>query len=247
VSSPTAFVTGASRGIGLAFATRFAAAGWRVHAASRTLTPALRELAARHPAAVHHHALDLTDFDAVDALAAALDEPIDLLLSNAALTGGPLGEFGHTDYARWELAHRANAMAPLKLMEAFAPHVGRSGRKLMLCVSSRLGANPFFGYLGYFASKSALNQVVKQVSIALRPQGITVVAAHPGWVQTEGTAGMGQAPLTPDDAARLLMAVIDGLDITHTGSFLEPDGSTLPLVTQQTEVKFYSKPLTAQR
>lgn len=243
----TVLVTGASRGIGLAFATRHAQAGWRVHACARTHTPGLAELQARHPDTVLLHALDVTDFSAVDALSAALPEPIDLLLNNAALTGGPLGEFGHTDYARWEQAHRANAMAPLKLMEAFAPQVARSARRLMFCVSSRLGANPFFGYLGYFASKSALNQVVKQVSLALLPQGITVVAAHPGWVQTEGTSGMGQAPLTPDDAARLLMAVIDGLDIGQTGRFFEPDGSTLPLVTQQTEVKFYSKPLTALR
>ena len=241
-------ITGASRGIGLAFAKRYVERGWDVIACSRTESPALTALGAAFPGALRFEQLDISDFAAIERLAASTaGTPIDVLLNNAALTGGALGEFGNTDYAQWEAAFRTNCLAPMKMMEAFESHVGLSEKRVMFCISSRIGANPFYGYSGYFVSKSALNQVVKQVSLALRPKGITVAAAHPGWVQTDGTSDMGKAPLTPDMAAGLLVKVIEELSLDKTGSFFDPDGSTLPIVTQQTEVKFYSKPLTATR
>jgi len=204
------------------------------------------ELTSRADGRLQMETLDIADFSSIEALAGRLsNQPIDVLINNAALTGGPLGSFGHANYARWNEAFRVNAMAPMKMMECFADAVAASGRKVIFNLSIRIGANPFFGYLEYFSSKSALNMVVKQASIALEPHGVIVVAAHPGWVGTEATASQGQAPLTPDAAAALLTKVIDGLTIQQTGSFLDPDGSTLPLVTQQHEIKFYSKPRTA--
>jgi len=245
---PQVLITGASRGIGLAFAKNYVEQGWDVIACARTRTPALSALVVAYPDAMRFEQLDVSDFAAIDRLAAAtVATPIDVLLNNAALTGGALGEFGKTDYAQWEAAFRTNCLAPMKMMEAFESHVAQSEKKVMFCISSRIGANPFFGYSGYFVSKSALNQAVKQASLALRPKGITVAAAHPGWVQTDGTSDMGKAPLTPDMAATLLVKVIEELSIDKTGSFFDPDGTTLPIVTQQTEVKFYSKPLSATR
>lgn len=243
----TALITGGNRGLGLALVAHCLDRGWQVIACARDPAAAsLVELEARSAGRLERAALDIGDFGAIDSLARRLDgRPIDILINNAALTGGPLGEFGRVDYERWAEAFRINAMAPMRMMECFADHVAASGRKVIFNLSSRIGANPFYGYVEYFSSKTALNQVVKQASIALAPRGVIVVAAHPGWVGTEATATQGQAPLTPADAAALLVKVIDGLTLEQTGRFFDPDGSTLPIVTQQHEIKFYSKPRTA--
>ncbi len=246
---PTILITGASRGLGLAFVEAYAARGWRTIAAVRSEAEGrLAELVADPALSVETVPLDLADFETIDALGWRLrGVAIDFLISNAAMTGGPLGVFGETDYARFEQCLRVNTMAPFKLAEVLAANVAMSERKVMFFIGSRLGAHPFFGYSGYVISKTAMNQVAKQVSLALEAQGVTVAACHPGWVGTEATAEHGLAPLTPSMSADMLMKVIDRLTIADTGRFFDPDGSELPLITQQTEQKFYGKPKGAVR
>ena len=74
----------------------------------------------------------------------------------------------------------------------------------------------------------------------MRERGVISVALHPGWVQNDisGT----RAILTPDESAAMLAKVIAGLTIAYTGKFFEPDGSELPLITQQFADKPYSMP-----
>lgn len=246
---PTVLITGASRGLGLAFAEAYAQRGWRTIAAVRaTPNGRLAEMIADPALNVEFVPLDLADFDTIDAMGWQLrGVPIDFFISNAALTGGPLGVFGETDYARFEECLRINTMAPFKLAEVLAANVAMSDRKVMFFIGSRLGAHPFFGYSGYVISKTGMNQVAKQVSLALEPQGVTVAACHPGWVGTEATAEHGLAPLTPAMSAEMLIKVIDRLTIADTGRFFDPDGTELPLITQQTEQKFYGKPKGAVR
>ena len=243
---PTALVTGANRGLGLAFAAACLARGFDVVACARNPdADSLLDLASGAAGRLDRVPLDLGDFASIEALAARLaGRPIDVLVNNAALTGGPVGEFGRTDYARWAEAFRLNAMAPMRMMERLADNVAASGRKVIFNVSSRIGPRTSYGYVEYRSSKSALNAVVQQVSMALAPRGIIVVAAHPGWVGTEATAAMGAAPLTPAESAAMLMKIIDGLTLEDTGRFFEPDGTTLPIVTHQREPKFYSLPRT---
>jgi NAD(P)-dependent dehydrogenase (short-subunit alcohol dehydrogenase family) len=246
---PTVLITGANRGLGLAFAQAYAMRGWRIIAAIRgPLEGPLADLVAAHPDTMEAVPLDLGDFATIDALGARLHGvAIDFLIGNAALTGGPLGVFGQTDYDRFAQCLKINTMAPFRLAEVLAANVAASDRRVMFFIGSRLGAHPFFGYSGYIVSKTALNQVVKQAAMALAPQGITVATCHPGWVGTEATAEHGLAPLTPAMSAQMLMAIIDDLTIADTGTFFDPDGSTLPLVTQQTEQRFYGKPKGATR
>ncbi len=235
-------ITGANRGIGRAFVEAYLARDWHVVATVRD-PQAVAPFAGGTAERLLIEALDVTDAASVRAAAVRLaGVPIDVLVSNAALTGGPIGAFGAFDHQRFAAACAVNAGGFMTLVEAFAAHVAASRDRKILAISSRIGANPFYGYAEYFASKAALNALVKQVAVALAPRGIAVAAAHPGWVATEATAAQGQAPLTATDAAALLVKVIDGLSIERTGRFFDPDGSELPLVTQQHEVKFYSKP-----
>ena len=78
----------------------------------------------------------------------------------------------------------------------------------------------------YRSSKAALNMVVKSLSIELAERGITVIAFHPGWVQTDmGGAG---AAITPEESVAGMRRVIAGLTPADSGRFFAYDGSDIP-------------------
>lgn len=231
-------ITGANRGLGLALARRALELGHDVIATARDPgdAGALRALAG--PDRLRLEALDLADFGAIDALAARLaGTPVDVLLSNGAITWSQEHPFGQTDYDGWMDHFRVNAMAPMRLAERFADHVAASRRKVMFFVASRVGPSPRFGHVPSRSSKSAQTQVVFQCALALRPRGIAVACAHPGWVATRATGHKGA--LTAEASAVLLWDIIARLTLAETGTFFEPDGTTLPIVTQQTAAKPY--------
>ena len=78
----------------------------------------------------------------------------------------------------------------------------------------------------YRSSKTALNQVVKSLSVDLKPMGITVIALHPGWVKTD--MGGPNAPVQIDESVEGMMKVIDSTAISNSGTFLNYDGKELP-------------------
>ena len=235
---PTALITGSNRGLGLALVQTALAQGWRVLATVRPTadTAALRDLGDADRLSIH--TMDLMDFATIDQLGATLSgEAIDVLLSNGAITGTPNTAFGATDYDVWADLNRANVMAPMKLAEALADHVAASARKTMFFMSSRIGPKPTFGYVNYRATKSALSQVVLQIALALYDRDVIASCAHPGWVATKAAAGPGA--LKPDESAQMLWRIITRLTLEDSGKFFDPDGTTLPIVTQQHDAKPY--------
>ena len=237
---PTVLITGANRGLGLGFAKVFSEDGWQVIAAVRDPAGA-EELRALNPS-IDIRQMDLSNFESVDALAEELKgTAIDVLLGNAAKTNNPMTDFGETDYDTWAEAFRVNAMGQMKLAEAFVEHVAASEMKIMYFVSSRVGAEPLAGLIPFRSSKSALNQVTYQLSLLLKDRGIKVACGHPGFVKSKSTAGMGV--FEAEESAGYLKKIIEGLTLETSGRFYEPDGSTLPIVTQQTNpAAFGAKP-----
>ncbi|HJQ60741.1 MAG TPA: SDR family oxidoreductase [Vineibacter sp.] len=224
---PTLLITGASRGLGLEFVKHYAAAGWRVHACARQPDAAALVAVAGD---VRRHKLDATDWTGIAALAASLrGEPIDLLLANAGIAGRRAGDLGQVDARVWTETFITNALAPVKLAEAFADHVAASQRKLMVAISSRLGSialNEAGGRYAYNASKAALNMGWKSLSVDLRGRGVTCVVLHPGWVSTD--MGGAQAPVTPPQSIAGMTKVIAGLQASDSGKFFNYDGAPIP-------------------
>ena len=231
---PTLLLTGANRGIGLGFARLYLEDGWRVLAAVRNPDGAdeLTALGAQHEGQLTILPLDLSDFESITALGAAVgDQPIDVLLGNAAMTGGPRSTFGDIDYDSWIESFRVNTLAQMRLAEALVGNVAASDRKTMYFISSRIGAMPPAGMIPYRSSKSALNQVVKQLSLLLAERGVIVACGHPGFAKTRPTGHMGV--FEPIESTGHLKKIIDGLTLDGSGEFYDPDDSTLPIVTQQ--------------
>ena len=234
-------ITGAAGHIGFALVRHYAAQGWRVYATclAGDRTPAFESFVRAHAADVEAHDLDITDGAAIAALAQRLaGHSIDVLFNVAGVTTEADLVFGQTDYDLWDTYFAVNTKGPMRMCEAFAPHVCAGEKKVMVTISSRIGATPGYGFVGYRASKSAVSQIMFQVGLALRDQGVIAIACHPGWVIT--AANRGKGALTPEQSAAMLCDVVANLRPEDNGKFFDPDGTTLPLVTQQTAKKPYA-------
>jgi NAD(P)-dependent dehydrogenase (short-subunit alcohol dehydrogenase family) len=225
---PTALITGANRGMGLEMVRQYAAEGWAVHAAARK-PDAAADLAVLD-GHITVHKLDITDTDQVDALAETLKgESIDLLVNNAGLNIDNNSGLGEIDTDDWIEMLKVNAIGPLRLAEAFMPHVGLAQRGVMGFMSSRSASitdNIRGGRYKYRTSKSALNSVVRSLAIDLIPKGIICIALHPGWVRTD--MGGAAATLDAPTSVRCLRELFERLEPNDTGHFLNYDGTRLP-------------------
>ncbi|MBY0420833.1 MAG: SDR family NAD(P)-dependent oxidoreductase, partial [Parvularculaceae bacterium] len=173
------------------------------------------------------HALDVSAPEDVAAMARAADEPVDVVVANAALGARDVGEFGAVDYARFAHVLAVNVLGAVALAEAFAPHVRRAkGRIAML--SSELGsiADSSGGSLAYRTSKSALNMATTVIAADLARDGVAVAPFHPGWVQTD--MGGPRAPTPVADSVRGLRSRIAEMRPTPRPSFLDFAGRRLP-------------------
>ena len=225
---PSVLITGANRGIGLAFARSFAADGWRLHACCRHPDRAEDLKALAEEGAVKLHRLDVTDGLRVAALARELaEEPIDILLNNAGIMGPKTG-FGETDYDEWLPVFAVNTLGPMRMAERFVEQVAQSRRKLIVHITSRMGSigeNSSGGKYIYRSSKAALNMAAKGMALDLAERGITVVMFHPGWVQTD--MGGPRAQVTPADSVAGMRAVMERLTPDDSGRFFAYDGSAI--------------------
>ena len=99
----------------------------------------------------------------------------------------------------------------------------------MIFISSRVGSiteNTGGAMYAYRSSKTALNQVVKSLSIDLFDRNVASIALHPGWVLTD--MGGPNAPVSIDESIEGMTQVIHKTDIRDTGRFLNYDGKELP-------------------
>jgi len=221
-------ITGANRGLGLEFTKQYAADGWNVLACCRhpQSALALQALVIAH-SNVKIHTLDVADFAQIDALALHLkDEAIDVLINNAGVY--PHSSFGDTDYNDWADAFKINSMAPLKMAEAFVQHITRGQLKKIATITSKMGSlddNTSGESYSYRASKTAVNMVMKSLSIDLKPYGISVVTLHPGWVQTD--MGGSNALISAQTSVSGLRKVIADLNLGNTGQFIAYDGKSI--------------------
>lgn len=230
---PSLLITGANRGIGLEFTKQYLEADWRVFACCRhpDKADALKELSARHADLSSVHALDLADFKQIEKLAAELaSQEIDLLLNNAGIyPDAPNVGFGTINYEAWQRAFYVNTMAPLKMAETFASQIARSQQKKIVSITSKMGSiadNSGGGSYLYRSSKTALNMVVKSLSVDLAPRGIIAAVLHPGWVQTE--MGGPHALITAQQSVTGMHRVIEQLTPAQSGKFYAYDGKEIP-------------------
>lgn len=215
---PTVMIIGASRGIGLELARQYAAAGWRVHATTRT--PAQPGALGALGGEVVRHALDVRHAAQIETLAQAVaSEGIDVVIHNAGVSGRGMAPAE---------VRRINTDAPIRVAQALLPAVLRGREKKIVLVTSQLGARRGYpGSLGLYGdSKAALNDAFRAHAPAWGRAGCIAIVLHPGWVRTDmGGAG---APLTVEESVRGIRQVIARLTPAEHGRFWTWEGREHP-------------------
>jgi NAD(P)-dependent dehydrogenase (short-subunit alcohol dehydrogenase family) len=235
MNDSTVLITGANRGLGLGLARVYLEDGWTVIALNRRSSPELESL---QNGRLDIRLCDLADDDQLEAMAKSLaDRPIDVLINNAGRmiktdsveSTGSVQGFGHFDRTLWRQVFDINVFTAMYLAELFAGNLERAERGRIVTLSSMLGSmtmNTHGGIYAYRASKAGVNAIVKSMSIDLAGRGITAIAQHPGWVQTD-MGGKG-ADIDVRTSVTGMKAVIDGLSLQDSGKFFSYDGSELP-------------------
>ncbi len=223
------FISGANRGIGLELARQLKARGDRVTAGVRddVARAALAARLAPQHAQVEAVTFDMRDFAAMANAATAVDAPVDVLFANAGAFGPQHQSTLDMDFSAALDLFSINTLGPLRLAQAMLPKLRGAANPRIALMSSELGSmsnvNPSTAI--YSATKAALNKLAQCLAVELHPQGISVVALHPGWVRTD--MGGPNAPLSVTESAAGLIETVDGLTIEDSGSFLNYRGETL--------------------
>ena len=182
---PTALVTGASSGIGLAFAKALAARGHDLVVVART-EEKLRALADSLPVSVEVLPADLTDagqLAQVEARCADQAQPIDVLINNAG--AGKATKFieASIDDLAWE--HALDVVAPMRLMHAALRVMVARRSGAVLNVASFAAFQPGPGNAVYSASKAFVLSLSEAVHEEVLKAGVHVTAVCPGATRTE--------------------------------------------------------------
>jgi NAD(P)-dependent dehydrogenase (short-subunit alcohol dehydrogenase family) len=180
---PTALITGASRGLGLALARELAGAGWRLVIDARepeALERARAELARRTEVVAIPG--DVADNAHRWELAAAAGGLLDVLVNNASRLGpSPQPPLARYPLAELERVFAVNVMAPLALIQVALPLLRPGGR--IVNVTSDAAVEPYPGWGGYGSSKAALEQL-GNVLAAEHPE-LLVYTVDPGDMRTQ--------------------------------------------------------------
>lgn len=183
----TALITGASSGIGRAFARTLARSGFDLVLVARRKA-LLEELADELSKSCNCHALvrevDLSNAEDIDALLAGLGElEIDLLVSNAGF--GLKGPFEADDLSRQISMIHTNAIAPLMLCYRLLPGMKKRGRGGIIITGSIEGETGFPWSTSYAATKAFVHQLGGGLWAECRGTGVDVLVLAPGSTDTD--------------------------------------------------------------
>ena len=214
-------LVGASGGIGAALGATLKAGGTEVIELSRSI-----------------NGFDLSDPVTADRALSDLSDQFNQILFVSGILA-PAGSRPEKSLAEFDAANMAkvlaiNAIGPAIVLRHAPRLLPRKEHSTIGVLTARVGSigdNRLGGWYSYRASKAAANQIVHTAAIELaRTHKLaTVVALHPGTVDTDFTSGFKyHAKVPADQAAKNLLSVLDGLGPKDTGGFFDWAGAPVP-------------------
>ena len=250
--SKTLLVTGSNRGMGLEFVSQYAEKGWNVIATSRSPSDDndLINLAKANPN-IQIEKMDVTNVSEILSLAEKYEnQSIDLLINNAGMSGDRVNQaWGQIDQNEFEKLMSINAFGALKVSEAFSNNVSMSEDKKIVAISSVAGSISSMGRPSSLPilsiSKAALNMAMKTIALRLKDDGVTVILMNPCAVDTRALRqafGLsleeaekatnfdykGYPTVSAEEGVKRMIKIIESVDQSQSGSFLNHDGKKLP-------------------
>lgn len=210
----TAFITGATSGIGRAIAIALSEAGYDVYAAGRSRS-ALEELRAARPG-ITPVAVDVTDREAMEAAVTGLE--IDVLVNNAGIMP-PLGNFADMKVSDIDTTLEVNLSAAILLTRLVVPQMRERQSGHILFTGSSAAHAVFPNVAVYSATKAAIAGFAAGLRADLSQFGVRVTEIVPGRVETQlykdildagARAAMyaGNVAVQPEDVAAMVVALL---------------------------------------
>jgi len=243
----TILVTGTNKGIGLEIVRQYLYEGFKVIATCRNLSKLdnLNELLNSFPDMISVYQMELLDEKSIESFSSKIkDIPIDIFINNAGITFGysrnaklsntgislnKLNTFGYIQSDNWLPIFKANCIAPLLLTQLLYRNFLLGSEKKIVFISSKpasITENTGGSMYMSRSSRSALNQVIKSLSIDLFNQGISVASISPGWVKTD--SGGINALIDVHTSVTGIKKIINELRLENTGKFWDYNGELIP-------------------
>jgi len=223
-------VTGGSRGIGLAIASRLAAEGYRVLAVARResaeLEAAIGKAVGEGKGSLHLIRFDLGDIKAIPALVKGLRREFGALyglVNNAAL--GTNGLLATMHNSQIEQLLRLNTLSPIVLTKYAVRSMMAEGRGRIVNISSIIGFTGFNGLAVYGATKASMLGFTRSLAREVGRLGINVNAVAPGFMDTEMTSALADEERTKVANRSALRRLPEPQDVASAVEFLLGEGA----------------------
>lgn len=187
IKGQTAFITGASSGIGKACAEQFAQHGVHVVITGRRidrLTTFAEELSSKYKVKATPFQLDVQSHAQVDSVFKHLQQEIDILVNNAGLALSS-DKIQDADIANWEVMIDTNVKGLLYVTKAALPSMIKKNRGHIINIGSVAGHECYVAGNVYCATKYAVKAISKSLRLDLLGTAIRVSEIDPGAVETE--------------------------------------------------------------
>lgn len=233
-----ALVTGGNKGIGFEISRNLASAGCTVLLGARDLgrgQQALQQLARTGLDDIHFIEIDVTKQNTIAAVARQIEEGfghLDILMNNAGVNLRGDGLPGAADVDVVQKIFDTNFFGALRVAQAMLPLLRKSAVGRIVNISSGLGSLTFNSdpawtgrdvkYIGYNASKAALNMLTVHLAYELRDTKIKVNSANPGYTKTDLNNNQGTQPVEVGAIEATRLALVD--DSGPTGGSFSKDG-----------------------
>ena len=241
LTSKTALITGAARGIGKAIALRFAAEGANVAFTDLVIDDNGKATEAEIAALgvkAKGYASNAADFGQTEEVVSKIKEDfgtIDILVNNAGITKDRL--MLRMSEQQWDAVIAVNLKSAFNFIHACVPVMMRQRRGSIINMSSVVGVHGNAGQSNYAASKAGLIALAKSVGPEMGPKGIRANAIAPGFIDTAMTQALpedirkewiGKIPLrrggSVDDIANTALYLASDLSSYVSGQVIQVDG-----------------------
>ncbi len=220
-------ITGANRGLGLAFTQYYLQQGAHVYACYRSDPGGLSTLTSPMLQAVQWDVREAVSEESLSRLPAT----IDIVINNAGIYG-PSKMAGQsleniTPKAMLEVFD-INCVGAIRVVQAIKDRVIKAAG-IIANVSSKMGSsadNSSGGCYAYRAAKAALVIVSKSMAVDLAADGVRVITLHPGWVRTDMTRQTGE--IDTSESVKGMCKVIEQIDDYEPGAFVGWDLELIP-------------------